>query len=269
MSKSAPALPAYVLHQWSWSESSLIVELFTRGEGRIVVVARGAKRPTSNLRPVLLPFQRLTVALGKPARSTLDKDQADEVLPLRAAEWAGGAPMPPAAALMSAFYCNELLMKLLARADPHPRLFDTYAATLGSLGAAAAGAGNEALTQAALRAFELMLLRETGVLPDLSLATLTAQPLQAGERYELRAELGLVGAAAGGEAALAGACWCALQTAIDAGDLAALQAEALAARGALRPALRAVLAYHLGHAPLRTRAVMHSMQRLLDPKPPR
>ncbi len=32
------------------------------------------------------------------------------------------------AALFSGFYLNELLMKLLARQDPHPELFDAYAA---------------------------------------------------------------------------------------------------------------------------------------------
>ena len=63
--RSTPPLLAYVLHKYDWSESSLIVELFTRAQGRIVVVAKGAKRPTSQLRPVLLPFQRLHAQLGK------------------------------------------------------------------------------------------------------------------------------------------------------------------------------------------------------------
>jgi hypothetical protein len=83
-SPSAPLL-AYVLHRWDWSETSLIVELFTREQGRVVVAAKGAKRPTSQLRPVLLPFQPLHALLGKaPA------DEAAEVLNLRGAEWVGG-----------------------------------------------------------------------------------------------------------------------------------------------------------------------------------
>lgn len=57
-------LAAYLLHRWDWSESSVIVDLFTREEGRIVAVAKGAKRPYSQLRPVLLPFQRMHVTLG-------------------------------------------------------------------------------------------------------------------------------------------------------------------------------------------------------------
>ena len=70
--------------------------------------------------------------------------------------------MPTGAALLRGFYLNELLMKLLARHDPHPALFDAYAATLPALGRARRGA-----PQAALRAFELVLLREIGLLPEL------------------------------------------------------------------------------------------------------
>ena len=53
-----------------------------------------------------------------------------EVRNLRGAEWAGGAPLAGGDALFSGFYLNELLMKLLAREDPHPALWDAYAATL-------------------------------------------------------------------------------------------------------------------------------------------
>lgn len=59
----APTQPAYVLHQWDWSETSLVLDLFTRDLGRIAVVAKGAKRPYSQLRSVLLPFQRIAVSL--------------------------------------------------------------------------------------------------------------------------------------------------------------------------------------------------------------
>ena len=52
-SRAHSPLLAYVLHRYDWSESSVIVELFTRERGRVVVMAKGAKRPTSNFRPVL------------------------------------------------------------------------------------------------------------------------------------------------------------------------------------------------------------------------
>jgi Recombination protein O N terminal len=57
--RAAVPLAAFVLHRYDWSESSLILDLFTREQGRIAVAAKGAKRPYSQLRSVLLPFQRL------------------------------------------------------------------------------------------------------------------------------------------------------------------------------------------------------------------
>eukprot|EP01041_Mallomonas_annulata_P015157 gene15157-32142_t len=48
--------PAFVLHRYDWSETSLVLEVFTRHFGRIALVAKGAKRPSSNFRPVLLPL---------------------------------------------------------------------------------------------------------------------------------------------------------------------------------------------------------------------
>ena len=53
--------PAFVLHRYDWSESSLVLEVFTREHGRLALVAKGAKKPTSNFRPVLLPLQPLAL----------------------------------------------------------------------------------------------------------------------------------------------------------------------------------------------------------------
>src|SRR4051794_34915132 len=125
-SRPATSLAAYVLHRYDWSETSLILDLFTREQGRVAVAAKGAKRPYSQLRPVLLPFQRLNVSLGRLAAG----EASGEVQTLRQAEWAGGAPMLSGVALFSGFYLNELLMKFVPRHEPVPRLFDTYAQTL-------------------------------------------------------------------------------------------------------------------------------------------
>jgi DNA repair protein RecO (recombination protein O) len=258
--RAAPALPtslnAYVLHRWDWSETSLVVELFTRERGRVAVVAKGAKRPTSNFRAVLLPFHPLQAQLSRsPA------DDAADVHGLRGAEWLGGVPPLPGAALFSAFYANELLMKLLARDDPHPALFDAYTATLLAL----ATGGDES---AALRAFELVLLRETGVLPDLALDALRGEPLLPDHAYGLQAQTGLVASAAAG--ALPGATWRALAEALDAAEGAAagvqLQQACAAAGPALRAPLRELLHYHLGAVPLRTRQVWLGLQKLQRPE---
>jgi DNA repair protein RecO (recombination protein O) len=251
-------LEAYVLHRYDWSESSLILDLFTRERGRVSVAAKGAKRPYSQLRPVLLPFQRLYVSLGRaPA------DESAEIHNLRQAEWAGGGPMLGGAALFSGFYLNELLMKLLARHDPHPELFDAYVHTLPAL-----AAGDDTLAQAALRAFELALLRDTGVLPDLALVTLTVQPVVDDARYQLVPESGVV-ATREVVGAFDGASLRALQKALDGGSTADLQAACVPSIGPLRASLRGLLHYHLGTPALRTRQVMQSVQRLLDTAPQR
>jgi DNA repair protein RecO (recombination protein O) len=241
---SRAALAAFVLHHWDWSESSLIVDLFTREQGRIVVAAKGAKRPHSNLRAVLLPFQRIAVGLG---RGSADA----EIQTLRSAEWAGGAAMPSGAALFSGFYANELLLKLLARHDPHPALWDAYAHLVERLPVAEG---------AALRAFELVLLQETGVLPALDVETLTQAPLAADAGYALRPEAGL--AATGGDESIAGGDWLRLHAALAAGDRPALEAACAAVLPALKPMLRHLLHYHLGTSRLATRDVLRSLRQL-------
>jgi DNA repair protein RecO (recombination protein O) len=216
--------PAYVLHRYDWSESSLILETFTRHHGRIALVAKGAKRPSSNFRPILLPLQ-----------------------PLKAVEWMGGHVMPTGDALLSGYYVNELLLRLLARDDAHESLFDAYAGVVQVLASSHDGA--QAATQAsALRAFELLLLRETGFLPTLDVQTLTLGPLVADGRYALVPEAGVREA---GE---------------DAASLAALLRRVAelspGTNAALRLQLRALLNYHCGVNTLRTRQMMRELQNL-------
>lgn len=264
MKPAATALRSFVLHRYDWSESSLILDLFTRDRGRLAVVARGAKRPYSQFRSVLLPFHPLSVTLG---RQPLD--EGAEVFALRQAEWLGSAAVLGGSALFAGFYLNELLMRLLARQDPHARLFDIYEATLAPL------LGDEAQRQSAIRAFELMLLRETGLLPDLSRVTLTQQPLQPQGRYALRAEqgvvprgLGVADTTAASTAALLGTQLTAMADALRADDLSALcEACRLGppeAAAGLRADLRDLLHYHLGTSTLRSRQVLHGLRRLLD-----
>ena len=239
--------PAYVLHSHDWSESSLILDLFTRESGRLAVAAKGAKRPFSQLRAVLLPLQRIQVHLSKPA-----KTDGGEVQTLRGAEWAGGATLPAGAAVFSGYYLNELLLKLLARHDPHPALFDAYADALAEL---AAG-------DATLRAFELRLLAELGLLPDLSRVTPTQALVEPERRYQLSPDAGVIPSK--GEASLSGALLIHLQAALLHGSPAALRQACSADLPGLKAVLRGLLHYHLGHQPLRTRALMIDVQQLLE-----
>ena len=278
--RSPSALAAFVLHRYDWSESSLILDLYTRGQGCLAVAAKGAKRPYSQLRAVLLPFQRINVTLGRAPGG-----EAAEVQNLRGAEWAGGHPMLTGAALFSGFYLNELLMKLVARHDPHPRLFDAYAETLGALaerderrtgrdgsatepddrrtGRDDQPAGRDDLRiEAALRAFELTLLKEIGLLPDLSLSTQTQQPVVEDRRYTLLADTGVGDARATSDPGLSGSALVGLQAALEHGSLPALRQACAAALPELKGLLRAQLHYHLGSSVLRTRRVMVEAQNL-------
>ena len=252
LARSGAPLSAYVLHHYDWSESSLILDLWTREQGRLAVAAKGAKRPHSQLRAVLLPFQRISVSLGRAPGG-----EAAEIQNLRAAEWAGGDAQPLAgAALFSGFYLNELLMKLVARHDPHPVLFDGYADTLAAL-----ALGDDGAAEAVLRAFELTLLREIGVLPDLSVVTLTQQPVTALQRYAVRPDAG-VGLPRAGDADIAGAALVGLQAALEHGSLAALRQACSTVLAELKSILRTQLHYHLGSSVLRTRQVMVDAQNL-------
>src|SRR5471032_161669 len=95
--------PAFVLHSYPFRETSLVIEVFTREFGRLGLVARGARRPKSALRGVLLAFQPLRISwTGRSELRTLIR-----------AEWTGGVPQPQGLALMCGFYLNELLLKLL------------------------------------------------------------------------------------------------------------------------------------------------------------
>jgi DNA repair protein RecO (recombination protein O) len=240
--------PAYVLHRYDWSESSLILEVFTRHYGRIALVAKGAKRPSSSFRPVLLPLQPLHVAFGGDA----------EIRTLKSAEWQGGHVMPKGDALLSGYYLNELLMTLLARDDPHPALFDIYARVVEVM----ASEHGEVL-QAALRTFELLLLREIGLLPQLDTQTMTLAALEPQTAYVLVPEGGLRQAHADDRASLDSAQWTRLQAALhdNAPFTTTLRACADLMAG-LKPQLRTLLHYHCGVKTLRTRQMMIDIQSL-------
>ncbi|WP_353235086.1 DNA repair protein RecO [Diaphorobacter ruginosibacter] len=247
--------PAFILHQYDWSESSLILEAFTRHYGRVALVAKGAKKPTSNFRPVLLPLQPLRLTY------TIAGDGHGEIHALKGAEWVGGHIMPMGDALLSGLYLNELLMRLLAREDTHAPLFDIYAGVVRVL----ASEHGEAL-EPVLRSFELVLLREIGLLPDLHVETATLAALRADARYTLVAEGGLRAAQRDDRSTLQAIHWAELQAALaDDGNrftatLRTLMGAGIA--GELKTQLRALLQYHCGSQLLRTRQLMMDLQSL-------
>ncbi len=237
-----------MLHRYDWSESSLILEVFTRHCGRIALVAKGAKRPSSSFRPILLPLQPLHLAFGGDA----------EIRTLKSAEWQGGHVMPKGDALLSGYYLNELLLTLLARDDPHPMLFDIYTRVVEII----ASAHGEVL-QAALRTFELLLLREIGLLPQLNVQTMTLASLEPQTAYVLVPEGGLRQAHADDRASLDSAQWARLQDALQDSTPFTTTLRACAdLMAGLKPQLRTLLHYHCGVKTLRTRQMMIDIQSL-------
>jgi DNA repair protein RecO (recombination protein O) len=103
---------------------------------------------------------------------------------LTAAE-AGG--VPPALApgrLISAFYLNELLLKLLPREDRHEALYDAYGEALAAL-----VQGDE---QPALRAFERVLLEELGYGLELAHEAGSQRPVEADRYYHFEPGRGVL-----------------------------------------------------------------------------
>ncbi|GAB3249943.1 DNA repair protein RecO [Chitinimonas naiadis] len=140
------AAPAWLLHSYPYKETSLIIEVLSRGQGRQALVARGARRPTSSLRGNLLAFQPLTLSWFG----------SGDLKTLHAAEWQGGVPQLAGLPLICGFYLNELLLKLLPREDPVPGLFDAYGRAMRALSA------KPVEVEPILRSFELSLLMELG-----------------------------------------------------------------------------------------------------------
>lgn len=243
--------PAFVLHRYDWSETSLVLEVFTRHHGRIALVAKGVKRPTSQFRPVLLPLQPLQVSWTGDA----------EVRTLKSAQWQGGHVMPTGEALISGCYLNELLMRLLARDDPHESLFDHFTTAVQLL------AEKSDAQQVILRAFELLLLRDVGLLPDLGQEANTLAALDPQALYALTPESGLRVAHSDDTYPLSGEQWLALQLAMGgpAPFIATLQACAGALQ-ALRPQLRHMLHYHCGVRAFKTRQLMLDVQAMTRPR---
>jgi DNA repair protein RecO (recombination protein O) len=141
----------FVLHSYPYKETSLILETFTRSHGRVAMVAKGAKRGTSH-KYALNAFQPLSLEwFGRTDMKTL-----------KAADHQRIYPQIRGAALMAAFYVNELLLKLAVKDDAHEQLFAQYDATVATLSEIVPSERLAKDIEVALRRFELKLLEELG-----------------------------------------------------------------------------------------------------------
>jgi DNA repair protein RecO (recombination protein O) len=242
--------PGFILHTYPFKETSVVAEVLTRSHGRVGLIARGARRPTSALRGLMQPFTPLLLSwFGK-----------SELKTLHAAEWQGGLIAPQGRALMCGFYLNELLLRLLARGDAHELLYDRYADTLDQLAGEAGGTDFERATyfERILRRFEKNLLSEIGYGATFDVDADNGMPIEADARYVFQPERGALRASGQPGCPVSG------QTLI---DLAAGRFERPATLVEAKALMRTLINHTLGAKPLYTRQLLRELTELNPPNP--
>lgn len=230
--------PSFVLHSYPFRETSLVLEVLSRQYGRIPLVARGARRPRSALRGLLMGFQPLTLSwFGK-----------HELRTLHSAEWQGGQPQLQGTALLCGFYLNELLLNLMARDDPHELLFDYYQQTLQRL----AQEEDHAFT---LRCFEKHMLQELGYALRLDTEAGSGQPIMPNQTYRYILERGAVVETADAAQGMPVAGKTLL-------DMAADDYRDVNSARQSKQLMRMLLDHHLAGKTLHTRELMRDLQKL-------
>lgn len=183
---SAESQPGYVLHRRPYKEHSLLLEVYTPDYGRMSVLCRGAMGKKDSKSAVLQVFQPLL--LSWKGRSDLKSLTSIDV-PSPALKLRGNA-------LFCGYYLNELLMYLTRSENGSHRLFEQYGETLAVLadsGTLATSADPNSLPsiELGLRRFELCLLDELGILPDLIYDD-AGKEIEVGKRYLLVTDQGFV-----------------------------------------------------------------------------
>ena len=136
----------FLLHYRPHGETSLIVDVFTKKNGKISIIAKGAKKPKSKFFGYLAPFTKLRITYsGRSELKTLtniDRDFSESTNSLSKTSY-------------SLLYINELLIRLLPKDAIHKDLFMLYEDFLSKIHSGE----NIELT---LRAFELDMLEMLG-----------------------------------------------------------------------------------------------------------
>jgi DNA repair protein RecO (recombination protein O) len=232
---------AFVLHAHPFSETSLVVDIFSRDYGRLPLLARGARRPRSLMRGNLMAFAPLELGWFG----------GGEVKTLAKAEWLGGMPLLAGRCLLLGYYLNELLVKLLPRDDAHPQLFDAYADALRAL-------SNGAEDAPELRRFEQALLKELGYGLTLDVDAKSGAKVEAEKDYVYWIERGPVEHVA---------------SSVGAGDTPYVRGKTLLdmvaddytdvrTRAESKGLMRQLIAHHLSGKPLQSRRVFMELQEL-------
>lgn len=167
---------AFVLHGRPYSETSLLLDLFTENNGKIRLIAKGARSRRSNLKGCLQPFTPLLVRWGGKG----------EMKTLRNAEAVSLALPLTGTMLYSGLYVNELLVRVLDQETAYPSLFFDYLQCIQAL----AGANDS--FEYALRRFELALLDQLGYGVDFLHCAGSGEPVADNMTYRYREEKGFI-----------------------------------------------------------------------------
>ncbi|MCL2896280.1 DNA repair protein RecO [Brenneria tiliae] len=167
---------AFVLHGRPYSETSLLLDLFSENDGRVRVLAKGARARRSSLKGCLQPFTPLLVRWsGRGEMKTLrNAEPVSLALPL------GGIM------LYSGLYVNELLVRVLEHETNYSALFFDYLNCLQQL------ASQNAAPEPALRRFELALLGNLGYGVDFLHCAGSGEPVADTMTYRYREEKGFI-----------------------------------------------------------------------------
>jgi DNA repair protein RecO (recombination protein O) len=158
----------YILHSRPFKETSLLLDCLSEADGRVSLVAKGAKRPKSAWRGLLQPFTPLMGTwMGKRDLKTLTDVEAS-----------GSRIDLKSQAMFIGFYVNELLTRLTHHAEPLPIVFSLYDTLF-----------QNPITEAALRRFEFGLLKALGY--GLSLThTTSGEAIEKDQSYQLDVDAG-------------------------------------------------------------------------------
>lgn len=167
---------AFVLHRRPWSETSLILDVFTEESGRACLVAKGARAKRSGLKGVLQPFTPLLLRFAG----------RGEVKTLRGAEAVSLALPLSGITLYSGLYVNELISRVLEYETRFSELFFDYLHCLQTLAAVIDS------PEPALRKFELALLGHLGYGVDFLHCAGSGEPVDDAMTYRYREEKGFI-----------------------------------------------------------------------------
>ncbi len=137
--------PCYILHRRDYRESSLILEILSREHGRVSLIAKGAKRNKKQQGISYNLYQEYLMSwVSKSELGTLIDVELATIM----------TSMSPKQ-MMTGFYMNEIILRLLHKHESHPELFDSYNTTVREL-------SNNNTDQVLIRYFEKILLQSLG-----------------------------------------------------------------------------------------------------------